>query len=929
MKFWIGVLWLAVGTTVAAAPGRWSSQGPYGGRVDSAIANPLQPGTLYATSHRSVYRSSNGGSTWVFAGTGLNTVSDGEAIVVAHPTIPGRLMLAGARGVFRSDDSGRNWRRSDTGLPVGNASFRSVDIAYVPQDGEKLYLATRSDGLYRSSDSGQSWSVSTAPIPANLDRVAADPNNLGTVLVWAANRDTSSFPASLYRSIDFGVSFSALTGPWNSGGPIESKLELLAFNGNTANSIFLAGEFGNFRSLNGVSFSSLPVSSATQRLQSIAFGSVAGQAIFGTSEGVLSTTNNGSSFTPRNTGLSINGTDPVSVGPMVIDPTNPARWLAFSVSGDIFVTTNSGTSWSPTNFGLRGTDIESLAVQPGRPQRVLAGVRNERSEATSPALFQSDDFGATWARTNTNLVLDTINGLTYDPVNLTMPANMRVYAVGADFAPLGQASNTYRGGVFVSTNSGLNWAPADTLVPTLSGGPSQLGEVHQLIVDPTEISAQVAQNLYFVNDGRITCGPTPSLAVARVWRSVNGATSWTPIDNLPLGVCTPRQQFPRPFHIVFGPVSTANVFVGTRVVGYDPGNHPLPTVPNGVFRTSNNGSTWTAANNGLPRIGGGTGSVWNVTALLSVPGTNTLFVALQDPSSEAIPGRVYKSTDGGDNWIRSDSGIVGNVVRSLRADPIAPMRVFAAATGVDTSPGGVYVSENSGSSWLSVSIGMPVDSAAEVAISRPPSPASPTIHAGTAEGVFSLTRLPDDDQDGPSDSDEDLAPNAGDGNNDGILDRLQRDVASIVEPTLLRGGKAREGTLSDIELLRGGGNCDQLVDAHFVDAEELPTDSQFVSYPLAVRFEQVDCEAAQMQLILHNQDLSDGQWVLRRYGPVSVGDPLTLQWQTVSGAVFASNRVVFPLFDNGPGDLRSEPGRTLYIVAPARRSLFADGFESP
>ncbi len=922
-----------------AAPGRWSSEGPYGGRVDSAIASPLQANNLYATSHRSVYRSVDGGASWILASAGLNTIEEDEAVVIAHPTIAGRLMLAGARGVFRTDDSGRSWQRSEVGLPVSNANFRTVDIAYVPQDGNKLYVVTKDHGLYRSSDGGLSWSSGGGTtLPQALNKVAADPNNLGTVLVWAGARNTTTFPASLYRSLDFGVNFTPITGPWDSGGPIQDELELLAYNGNVANSIFLAGEFGAFRSINNLAFTSLAplLPSATQRLQSIASDpTTPGRAIFGTSEGVLITATNGNGFSARNTGLNINGVDAASIGPVIIDPSNTARWLAFSVSGEVFVTTNAGSSWTSSSFGLRGTDVESLSVQPGRPQRLLAGVRNDRSEATSPALFLSDNFGASWVRSNSNLLLDTVQGITHDPANLLAPASVRVYAVGADFAPLGLPTTSYRGGIFVSGNSGVSWAPADTLIPVPAGGPSRLGVVRQLIVDPTEVAGFVSQNLYFVNDGRVSCaGVTPSLSVARVWRSVNGATSWAPADNLPLGTCTPNQQYPRPFHISFDPSTPTRVIVGTRIVGYDPDVDPLPTIPNGLFRSTNNGVTWSPINDGLPRIGGGTTSPWDVTALIAVPGTSgTLLVAVQDPSDEDIPGRIYKSVNGGGNWTRSDTGIVGKVVRSLRVDPLTPQRIIAGAAGVDTSPGGVYVSENGGDSWLSVSIGMPIDSAAAVAISRP-SAAPPTLHAGTGEGVFSLTRVPDDDSDGPSDEVENLAPNVGDGNGDNVLDRLQPDVASFgdsVGTSAAKGGKSKQGTLSDIELLLGDGNCEQLVDAHFVDIDELPSDPQFSPFPLAIRFEHVECLNATMQLILHGEDLSSGQWVLRRYGPLSVGNPLTLQWHTVNGAQFISpNRVRFPLVDNATGDLRSEASRVLYIVVPARVSdVFANGFESP
>lgn len=81
--------------------------------------------------------------------------------------------------------------------------------------------------------------------------MAVDPANPLRVLVWALNRNQGDFPASLYLSVDGGSSFTGIAGPWDGQGPIREPLNLLAFAGNTPGTVFLAGPFGNFRSLNG------------------------------------------------------------------------------------------------------------------------------------------------------------------------------------------------------------------------------------------------------------------------------------------------------------------------------------------------------------------------------------------------------------------------------------------------------------------------------------------------------------------------------------------------------------------------------------------------------------------------------------------------------------------------------------------------------
>lgn len=402
-----------------AADGRWTSAGPYGGRVDSAVLGTGEPGVVYASAHRSVYRSIDAGVSWRVASAGLSTVTPGETVLAAHPTRTGTLVLAGARGVFLSEDGARTWIRRDTGLPVNGGGFRTVDVAFAPGDPDRIYLASEDDGLFRSTNGGASWAaVATSSLPTDLDRIAVDPANPQRVLAWALNRNEGEFPASLYLSINGGSSFTGVAA-WDGQGPIRESLNLLAFAGNTPGTVFLSGPFGNYRSVNGgASFAALPTLplGASQRLQSLAIDpAVAGRVLFGTSDGVLQTADNGANFLTRNGGLSVANGDPASIGPILIAPANVNRWLAFSLAGEVFVSQNAGLGWNAASAGLRGTAIQTVAVHPARPQRVFAGLRNLRSEATSPALYQSDDTAQSWLRFNSALVLDTVNAIAFDP----------------------------------------------------------------------------------------------------------------------------------------------------------------------------------------------------------------------------------------------------------------------------------------------------------------------------------------------------------------------------------------------------------------------------------------------------------------------------------------------------------------------------------
>ncbi|HWS26938.1 MAG TPA: hypothetical protein VN259_10260, partial [Xanthomonadales bacterium] len=472
-----------------------------------------------------------------------------------------------------------------------------------------------------------------------------------------------------------------------------------------------------------------------------------------------------------------------------------------------------------------------------------------------------------------------------------------------------------------------------TLVPAPLGGPASTGEVSAILVDPTSVSLGNAQVLYFAARGLVRCTlGVPNVEVARIWRSANAAASWAPRDGLPAGVCTPRSQYPLPVTLAFDGGASTTLYAGTAIAGYcaDCGD-PVPAQLNGVFKSTDSGQTWLPANNGLPLMSG-SGSTLDVLALATVPGQpGTLFAALNDPTQDDAPGRVYKTSDGGANWSPSDNGIVGISVRALRVDPGAPNRIFAGAAGLEVTPGGVYVSNDGGASWDSISIDLPVDSAQSLALSLP-TVGPPTLHAGTDEGVWSLTRVPDGDIDGPPDATEDLAPNGGDGNNDGIADRLQTHVASFEIPANLlpqpeRGG-SREGTVSNTELIIRGGACLQAYDVAAIDPLSLPDDPDFTPAAGLLRFEFIDCTTASVRIAFHDETFGP-DWRFRRYGPANTANVLTLGWLGMgNSATRAGNVWTLNLSDNSPGDLRREAGRILFIGGPVRSTpLFANGFE--
>lgn len=122
-----------------------------------------------------VFRSDDGGATWVTKNAGMPHTTETQEFedighcvhcIVQDPTDADRLYRQEHRGVFRSDDGGDNWERIETGLP---ASFgfpivldrESGRLFVVPLESDENRLPI--DGqfrIYRSDDGGESWDIS-------------------------------------------------------------------------------------------------------------------------------------------------------------------------------------------------------------------------------------------------------------------------------------------------------------------------------------------------------------------------------------------------------------------------------------------------------------------------------------------------------------------------------------------------------------------------------------------------------------------------------------------------------------------------------------------------------------------------------------------------------------------------------------------------
>jgi photosystem II stability/assembly factor-like uncharacterized protein len=188
---------------------------------------------------------------------------------------------------------------------------------------------------------------------------------------------------------------------------------------------------------------------------------------------------------------------------IIVDPTDATNntWFAGSVSGGIWKTTNAGLSWENKTPTLPNLATTVLAQATKNSDIIYCGTGEgffNADAVNGSGIFKSVDHGKTWTQltSTANLNFSNVNRIIVDPANSD--------TVLACTNP-GQSSSSYPGGIWRSTNGGINWQR------TFSSGSSR---TQDLKADPLNFSIQYCA---VYNDG--------------VYKSTDGGLNWAKSSN--------------------------------------------------------------------------------------------------------------------------------------------------------------------------------------------------------------------------------------------------------------------------------------------------------------------------------------------------------------------------------------------------------------
>jgi photosystem II stability/assembly factor-like uncharacterized protein len=675
--------------------------------LDHIIVDPRDSKTIYVAGHRhkdpgGFFKTTDGGVTWR-----ESTQLKGEALhsMTQSAANPDVLVVGTNRTVYRSTDSGESWTAVS---PFGTTAIESLAID--PRNTDTIYAGTWYLP-YKSTDGGRTWNIIKTGIIDDSDIFAIniDPRD--------ANHIIASACSGIYETKNAG-------GQWRKvqGIPSQSRrTRAIVQHPSIPGLVFAGTTEGFWRSTNGGDSWTLTTSKQLE-INSIAVHPRNPQTIYiGTNNyGVMVSNDGGKNFAPSNGGYSGRFANSI-----LADREKPGRIYATTINtatggGFFFVSNDGGVTWQP-----------SMRNMP--PRLISYSILQDESDAntiylgTNLGVYRSLDRGASWAPLNTPKVGP-------QPKPRGRRGRGRAAARGGSATA---AATSRRGDDMVKrAQEALNTAGFSVGTPDGNAGARTVNalrsfqaakgiDVTGTLDDATLVALGLAggvqtstaagkmpQPPMFLSDAINALAPTrdqrngrPGMLAATnagLFRSYDPAQGW---ERLPYSGSVDS----RTLCVSTGAQNPQTIWVGTALSGvlvsHDsgatweqvtgiPSSAPISAIEEDqnrpgyiyvgtkqtFFYSHDNGQSWTRRGGNLPY--GDYASI-----LINPQNGDEIFVG----SAYENGGGLYRSVDGGLNWLRvdpQDARLPSQRIWSLAFDPRSSNRLF-----VGSHSAGIYIAE--------------------------------------------------------------------------------------------------------------------------------------------------------------------------------------------------------------------------------------------
>jgi xyloglucan-specific exo-beta-1,4-glucanase len=679
------LLLLAMGPLLHADQYQWDTL-PIGGGgyVTGVVIHPTTAGRIYIrTDVGGAYSWDPVAARWIqmldwLGPADANLVGvDGIAI---DANLPDRVYLAlgkssgSAGGVYRSDDRGQTWTKLMSANFEGNGRalrWAGECLAVDPRTSSVIYCGTRLDGLWGSTDEGATWAkVAAVPDgftgtnPTGVRSIAFDP---ATAIGGRSSTVYVGVPGSgIYRSIDGGASFSALSGAPSAPQRLQVVAGRLYVTHGSGVALWSGGAWSDITPAVGAGqdFCALAVDPAdSTRVVVAQYAAAYYNPMYRSSDGGGSWAKINSAAAPATLHVGVpwwpqNRFSSATAG-MAFDPTTPGQlfytdWFGIWRSPNVWATPmdwytveqgheetvvlslvapSSGAlvlSGMADNFGMRSTDLTSYPASKLYPDAEGVSIAVCEQHPANLAVLGA----SSWAGANLTMATSADSGATW--TTHALPAGVQLGRIAcSSTTPASLVYIAGNGPVSYSANGGATWLAA-------AGAPSGAVGLSDIWNKDFAIAADSVDGTRFY-----------LFANGKLYASADGGASWAGQN----ATAIPGKS--GVLNVVARPGTLGEVWVSLD--------------GNGLWRTTNGGTTFT-----------------HITAV----STSTLFSFGAPPAGSAVPTAycygsiagvtgLFRSLDLGGSWTRinDDAHQFPSGAKALAADRQTYGRVFIGSGG--------------------------------------------------------------------------------------------------------------------------------------------------------------------------------------------------------------------------------------------------------
>ena len=634
---------LVLALAAGAGPARagidfWTPIGPDGGAILALAASPAQPGLLFAASNSAgVFRSEDGGSTWVHPS---RSPWLGSFALIADPQAPGIVYSIDLTTLEKSVDAGTSW----TALESVGASVYSLAID--PQSSGTLY-AGLGQGVAKSADGGATW-TRLATGAGVITAVAVDPSRPSTVYALQL------YPRKLLRSLDSGATWVEVGRGLPPATVFLAQPVLAVDPATVPGTLYLAflvnGAAATYRSADA--------GDSWQPAGPGGYPLAVGRGVV--YAGAVKSTDGGVTWTPA-------AASPGTAYVLAAAPGSSTTLYAGTSQG-VWRSGDAAASWQAASSGLNATRTQALAIDPLHPRILYVA---EAGAVQGSGLLKSSSGGQRWRPVGPPWLADYLGVLVIDPATTTT-----LYAGSGE-------------GLAKSTDGGNSWEAL-----TAPSGQGPCFGVRRLAIDPAQPATLYVATIGLEGRCLNACLALKSTDGGESWRCLGLAAQ---ISDIAVAASSPSTLYAMGggvFKSLDGGLTWKEVDAGLHIsrhggnafmaLAIDPtdANRVFVSQDLGVFRTTDGGRTWIELDHKLP-----------IQPRDLFAAANALAIDPHVPAIVYAAGEwdVYRSANGGQSWYPIVGGqppvafepLAGGM---LVVDPRQPGKLYAGTldTGIYT-----------------------------------------------------------------------------------------------------------------------------------------------------------------------------------------------------------------------------------------------------